>query len=126
AYPPVNGITHYEELIGYLFSDKLKWSAKGDYGREENKWYDEVSKLDPLDFLNEISYAGFNGLYIDKRLFEDQDYINNFQREVEAILNIKPIIHDNNNIFFYSLVDFKNNSLDKNYMPLINNYINKK
>ncbi|WP_288694860.1 hypothetical protein [uncultured Brachyspira sp.] len=126
AYPPVNGITHYEELIGYLFSDKLKWSAKGDYGREENKWYDEVSKLDPLDFLNEISYAGFNGLYIDKRLFEDQDYINNFQREVEAILNIKPIIHDNNNIFFYSLVDFKNNSLDKNYIPLINNYINKK
>ncbi|MEI0593350.1 hypothetical protein R4K52_01465 [Brachyspira pilosicoli] len=126
AYPSVNGIWHYEELIGYLFSDKLKWSAKGDYGREENKWYDEVSKLDPLDFLNEISYAGFNGLYIDKRLFEDQDYINNFQREVEAILNIKPIIHDNDNIFFYSLVDFKNNSLDKNYIPLINNYINKK
>ncbi|WIH87387.1 hypothetical protein [Brachyspira pilosicoli] len=126
AYAPVNGITHYEELTGYLFSYKLKWSAKGDYGREENKWYDEVSKLDPLDFLNEISYAGFNGLYIDKRLFEDQDYINNFQREVEAILNIKPIIHDNDNIFFYSLVDFKNNSLDKNYKPLINNYINKK
>ena len=126
AYAPINGVVHYEELIGYLFSDKLKWSATGDYGREENKWYDEVSKLDPLDFLNEISYAGFNGLYIDKRLFEDQDYINNFQREVEAILNIKPIIHDNDNIFFYSLVDFKNNSLDKNYIPLINNYINKK
>lgn len=126
AYAPINGVVHYQELIGYLFSDKLKWSAKGDYGREENKWYDEVSKLDPLDFLNEISYAGFNGLYIDKRLFEDQDYINNFQREVEAILNIKPIIHDNDNIFFYSLVDFKNNSLDKNYIPLINNYINKK
>lgn len=126
AYAPINGVVHYQELIGYLFSDKLKWSAKGDYGREENKWYDEVSKLDPLDFLNEISYAGFNGLYIDKRLFEDQDYINNFQREVEAILNVKPIIHDNDNIFFYSLVDFKNNSLDKNYIPLINNYINKK
>ena len=126
AYAPINGVVHYEELIGYLFSDKLKWSAGGDYGREENKWYDEVSKLDPLDFLNEISYAGFKGFYIDKRLFEDQDYINNFQREVEAILNIKPIIHDNDNIFFYSLVDFKNNSLDKNYIPLINNYINKK
>lgn len=126
GYVSVNGVWHYDELIGYLFSDKLKWSAKGDYGREENKWYDEVSKLCPLDFLNEISYAGFNGLYIDKRLFEDQDYINNFQREVEAILNIKPIIHDNDNIFFYSLVDFKNNSLDKNYIPLINNYINKK
>ena len=126
VFPPIKGVSHYDELIGYLFSNKLKWSAKGDYGREENKWYDEVSKLDPLDFLNELSYAGFNGFIIDKRLFEDQDYINNFQREVEAILNVKPIIHDNDNIFFYSLVDFKNNSLDKNYIPLINNYINKK
>lgn len=122
AYPSVNGLWHYEELMGYLFSDKLKWSSKGDYGREENKWYDEVAKLDTLDFLNEISYAGFNGLYIDKRLFEDQDYINNFQKEVESILNIKPMIHDNDNIFFYSLVDFKENNINKNYIPLINNY----
>lgn len=122
-FPPVKNIYHYYKLsIGYIFSKNLKWSYGGDYGREENEWYNKVNEMQAVDLLNEVSYAGFDGLYIDKNLFEDEEYINKVESELRNILDEKPIVSDGGNLLFFDLRNFKKNEIDLDYIPLINYY----
>ena len=113
----------YRNLIGYIFSKDLKWSYGLERTRKEIEWYQTVNKMNAVDLLNEISYAGFDGLYIDKYLYGDEDYINQLENDLINILGKPSISTENGNLLFFSLIDFKENKLDKNYQPLINDYL---
>ena len=114
---------YYRNLIGYIFSKDLKWSYGLEGTRKEMEWYQTVNKMNAVDLLNEISYAGFDGLYIDKYLYGDEDYINQLENDLINILGKPSISAENGNLLFFSLIDFKENKLDKNYQPLINDYL---
>lgn len=112
----------YKHLIGYIFSKKLKWSYGSETTRKENNWYNEVNTMNAKDLLNEISYAGFDGLYIDREVYGNDKYINSLIIDIKNIIKKDPIISDERNIVFFDIRDFKKNQLDKNYTPLIYQY----
>ena len=115
--------SYYRNLIGYIFSKDLRWSYGLEGTRKEMEWYKMVNKMNAIDLLNEISFAGFDGLYIDKYLYGDEDYINQLENDLINILGEPAVSAENGNLLFFSLIDFKENKLDKNYKPLINNYL---
>lgn len=121
--PPVKSkygnYKHYKHFIGYIFSKKLKWSYGGDYGRAENEWYEQVNEMATIDLLNEISYAGFSGLYIDKGLIGDEKLADKIEKDLKDILKQEPMIHENESLLFFDLTNFEAN---KEYTPIINEY----
>ena len=121
--PPVKSkygnYKHYRHFIGYVFSKDLKWSYGGDYGRAENEWYERVNEMKAIDLLNEISYAGFDGLYIDKGLIGDDELADKIEEELKDILKQQPMIHENGSLLFFDLTNFEAN---KEYTPIINEY----
>ena len=119
----IHQASYYRNLIGYIFSKDLRWSYGLEGTRKEMEWYKTVNKMNAIDLLNEISFAGFDGLYIDKYLYGDEDYINQLENDLINILGEPAVSAENGNLLFFSLIDFKENKLDKNYKPLINNYL---
>lgn len=121
--PPVKSkygeYKHYRHFIGYIFSKKLKWSYGASYGRVENEWYDIVNKMETTNLLNEIYYAGFDGLYIDKGLIGNEELANKIEEDLKNILKQEPLIHENGSLLFFDLINFE---ADKEYKPIINNY----
>lgn len=121
--PPVKSkygeYKHYKHFIGYIFSKKLKWSYGADYGRIENEWYDKVNKMDVHDLLNELYYAGFDGLYIDKGLIGYEESANKIEEDLKNILQQEPLMHENGSIVFFNLINFE---ADKEYEPIIRDY----
>lgn len=113
----------YKHLIGYIFSKKLKWSYGSETTKKENDWYNEVNTMNAKDLLNEISYAGFDGLYIDKEVYGNNEYIDSLIIDIKNITGKEPIISSSErNIVFFDIRDFKKNQLDKNYIPIIYQY----
>ena len=88
-------------------------------GRVENEWYKRVNEMDAHNLLNEISYAEFDGLYIDKKLFEKEEFINKIEQNLKDILKQEPIIHEDGDILFFDLTNFET---DKEYKPIIKEY----
>lgn len=114
-----NKYKHYRLFIGYIFSKKLKWSYGAETGRVENEWYKKVNEMDAHNLLNEISYAEFDGLYIDKKLFEEEEFVNKIEQNLKDILKQEPIIHESGDILFFDLTNFET---DKEYVPIIKEY----
>ena len=69
--------------------------------------------------FSEISYAEFDGLYIDKKLFEKEEFINKIEQNLKDILKQEPIIHEDGDILFFDLTNFET---DKEYKPIIKEY----
>ena len=116
-----NKYKSYRLFIGYIFSKNLKWSYAADTGRVENEWYKRVNEMEAIDLLNEISYAGFGGLYIDKKLFEDEQIVNKLEEDLKNILKQEPLIHKTGSLLFFDLTNFE---ADNKYTPIINEYKN--
>ena len=114
-----NKYKHYRLFIGYIFSKKLKWSYGAETGRVENEWYKKVNEMDAHNLLNEISYAGFDGLYIDKKLFGNKEVLNKLEEDLKNILRQEPMIHESGDILFFDLTNFET---DKEYVPIIKEY----
>ena len=110
---------HYKNFIGYIFSKKLKWSYGAEIGRVENEWYKKVNEMDTHNLLNEIYYAGFYGLYIDKGLIGNEELADKIEEDLKDILKQEPLAHENGSIIFFDLTNFKT---DKEYKPIINDY----
>ena len=110
---------HYKDFIGYIFSKKLKWSYGMELGRVENEWYKKVNEMNTHNLLNEIYYAGFYGLYIDKGLIGNEELADKMEEDLKDILKQEPLVHENGSIIFFDLTNFET---DKEYKPIINDY----
>lgn len=75
--------------------------------------------MDVHDLLNELYYAGFDGLYIDKKLFKDEELANQIEEDLKNILQQEPLTHENGGIVFFNLINFE---ADKEYEPIIRDY----
>ena len=88
-------------------------------GRVENEWYKKVNEMDTHNLLNEIYYAGFYGLYIDKGLIGNEELADKMEEDLKDILKQEPLVHENGSIIFFDLTNFET---DKEYKPIINDY----
>ena len=88
-------------------------------GRVENEWYKKVNEMNTHNLLNEIYYAGFYGLYIDKGLIGNEELADKMEEDLKDILKQEPLVHENGSIIFFDLTNFET---DKEYKPIINDY----
>lgn len=99
--PPVVAMLDYENLRVYLHSKNLKWSYGAVKGRPLAFWMESISKLPVSSMINQIAYAGYNGIYIDRNGYMDHGV--EVEKNISKILHIKPVVSENNNLSFFDL-----------------------
>ncbi len=110
AYPesgPVNSMSDYHLLSPYLHSNTLKWSYGGVKGSISDLWNKKVASMTTKDMIKTISVAGFEGIYIDKRAYTEEEY-NKLDTEISKIVNAEVIYSDNDNLAFFDIQNFTN------------------
>lgn len=94
----------YELFRGYLHSNNLRWSYGAMKGREGDFWQRKVSQMPLNEFVENLSLAGFNGIYIDRRGYEDKG--TEIEAGIKSLLKIEPIISEDNNLVFFNMNEY--------------------
>jgi len=98
---PVNRMADYDELKGYLHSDRLRWSYGAIKGRATDHWLAMVS-AEPVDeMLRTVADKGFAGIYIDRNGYVDHAAA--LESEFSLLLETEPIVGENGRLAFYRL-----------------------
>jgi phosphoglycerol transferase len=92
-------MTDYDEFRPFLHSKRIHWSYGGLRGRWEDAWSREVGSLVPQDMLKILSFAGFEGITVDRNGYADHG------RQIEEALtrivgSPKVVSKDERNSFF--------------------------
>ena len=110
--PPLNKLTDYELLKGYLHSDKLKWSYGGYKGRKTDLWNREISSYPIEEMLEKISIAGFNGVYLDRRAYLEKEH-QELENNITKVTGVLPHISDNGKLVFFDLRNYNKSIVEK-------------
>jgi phosphoglycerol transferase len=89
----------YSHLIGYLYSDTLKWSYGAIKGREGSKLLEEISSKDTVEMIRSMKEAGFGGIYIDRWGYKEGE-IKCLEKELEREIGF-PSIEDRTGRYVY-------------------------
>lgn len=102
---PYNGLGEYEQLRGYLYTNKTRWSYGNTYGRFSNAWLQNRSYQEStFTFLKEISTVGFKYVYLNKTGYSDNG---NFMiSELSKNLGSPVLQSPDGKIVFFDLKDF--------------------
>lgn len=99
--PPVNTMNDYDHFRAYLHSHHLKWSYGAIKGRIVSAWQERISQKKVSEFLKEIAYANFSGVYIDRNGYPDHAIA--LESELKNILKIKPLVSQDQRFAFYDI-----------------------
>jgi hypothetical protein len=112
----VNKMPDYQLAVGYIHSSGLKWSYGGMKGRRSDSFNYQVTNLDVEAMIKTLSVAGFEGIYIDKSAYTDEEYTN-LTTSINKVLNIEPMISDDNLLVFYDLTSYNKEYLSEYSEP---------
>src|ERR1019366_5246066 len=99
--PPVQRIVNYDLLKGYLDSNTLRWSYGSVTGREDALWGERVTHQ-PLDsMVQQLAFAGFSGIYIDRYGYSDSGRTIEYQ--LSQVLGQSPLVSENGRLAFFNL-----------------------
>lgn len=100
--PIMHRLLNYQMMIGVLHSSALHWSFGGMKGRPGDLFYRSLAK-EPLSHqLEVIRRLGFDGIYIDRRGYEDNG--NAVTEELTQLLHMPPTLeHASKEIVFFKL-----------------------
>ena len=98
----VNQMSDYQLFVGYIHSDKLKWSYGAIKGREADTWLDNASNLPVQRLAVFLKKNGFEGIYIDRRAYSAAD-VEIIENKLSSITKYKPIYSNNGNLSFFKL-----------------------
>jgi hypothetical protein len=115
AYPegsPTGDLTDYDLLRGFLHSTHISWSYGAMKGRYGDFWQQTTIERPVDQMVKMLSFAGFNGVYIDKLGFTDygKDIINT----LSPILNVEPLVSKNKQLAFFDMT-YYNKQLKTKY-----------
>ncbi len=103
--PPVNNLSCYQQLSGYVYTDTLKWSHGS--MKERNMQASYLWKDNGLsrEFISGILDNGFEGVCIDLNGFSESewDLVTGFYSDV---LGLTPIVSEDEMLYFYDLRQF--------------------
>ena len=66
-----------------------------------------VTSLPMEQLLKKIILVGFNGIYIDRSMYKNKEYVI-IENEIENITKAKPYVSDDNKLVFFNLIDYSN------------------
>lgn len=98
----VNDMNDYDLWVGYIHSKNLRWSYGGVVGREADNWLRTIDNSDIPDMLKKIKEKGFQGIYIDRRAYED-DELYELESKLEKELGVQPMISGNKKLSFFHI-----------------------
>ncbi len=70
--PYIGKVKHYDQMIGYIYGDRLKWTFGAVKGRESDRWLSALVRTEPSKQISILKTSGFSGIYIDRRGYKDQ------------------------------------------------------
>ena len=120
----VKDLGDYEMFKGYLFSDNIKWSYGGYKGRNSDLWNRYITSLSVKEMLEKISIAGFNGIYIDRKAYTEDEYTK-LENEISEITKEKSYISNDKDLVFFDLTNYNNNLKNRYSKEQLENEKNK-
>jgi hypothetical protein len=96
----------YNHFRPYLHSKTLKWSYGAMKNRPVAAWQERVSSLSVEGMLKQLSYAGYQGIYIDRNGYEDHGV--NIEKQLKGLLGVAPLISPDGHLSFFDFRSFVN------------------
>ena len=103
-HPPVHGMFDYDHLKGYLHSTSLRWTYGAIKGREGDLWQRSMSVLPLPEFVERLSFAGFNGIYVDRYGYADKGAAT--EAELAKLLGTTPLTSSSGRLAFFPLLGY--------------------
>ena len=95
----VNEMGDYQLFVGFLHSEKLRWSYGSVKGREGDEWNKSVSKMSYKKMVSTLKEAGFAGIYIDRTAYEEDTW-ETMEKKLSEIIGNEPIVSENSSLSF--------------------------
>ncbi len=97
---PAGRAETYDSLIGYLHSENLRWTAGALIGRPAD-WEGAASQLPLATTLEEVSAAGFSGVYVDTYALSEGG--TSLLPQLQAALGVTPLVSSDGRLYFYNM-----------------------
>jgi phosphoglycerol transferase len=94
-------MSDYDLFRGYLHSTTIHWSYGAMKGRYGDFWQSNISSKPVAEMVQELSFAGFNGIYVDSNGYEDGG--KELLASLSSILNNTPLNSDNDRLYFFDM-----------------------
>jgi phosphoglycerol transferase len=102
---PRLGMVDYDQLRGYLHSDRLRWSYAGVKGRPEADWQAAVADLPAAALAPTVAAEGFAGITVDR--FGYSDGAGELEAGLTTILGRPPLVSGDKRLSFFDLTDYR-------------------
>ena len=100
--PSLNNLSCYQPLSGYVYTDTLRWSHGGMWGRNMQALYLWKDNGLSQAFIDDIRKSGFEGVCIDMNGFKEKEWpsvVAFYSDELE----LTPIVSEDGMLYFYDL-----------------------
>jgi len=101
---PTSSMGDYDQLRGYLHSQRLHWSYGAMKGREGDLWQKEVSAEPTGQLVRDLAAAGFTGVYVNRKGYQDGAV--RIQQELEQELRVKPAVSEDSTLLFFDMTGY--------------------
>ena len=101
------GVSPYWMFKGYLHSQALRWSYGAQRGLDDDAWLRSLSALPVAQLLPKLVLAGFDGIFIARRAFNDREVERTLESDLTKSLSESPAVSDDVAYVFYSLDRFR-------------------
>ena len=110
----LNRMLDYDHFRAYLHSKNIRWSYGTMRGREGDLWQRFLTSQPANEMIQELSFAGFNGIYVDGYGYADggKETI----ASISSILDETPLVSDNGRFCFFDMTPY-NINLDTRFTP---------
>jgi phosphoglycerol transferase len=98
------GMTDYALFRGYLHSTTIHWSYGTMKGRYGDFWQSNISSKPVAEMVQGLSFAGFNGIYVDSYGYEDNG--KEILSSLSVILTETPLKSDNDRLYFFDMTPY--------------------
>jgi phosphoglycerol transferase len=100
-YPPQYGMLDYEQFVGYLMSDDLRWSYGSVKGRPEADWQLKVRSLPFADAVAPLAGMGFTGIWVDRAGYPDKGRA--LEADIARVLDVQPMVSSDQRRTFWDM-----------------------
>ena len=104
-HTPQGTMQVHDHLLYYLHSKQLRWSYGGVKGRLSGIWYEQLSERPLRDMIEQLCYAGFSGIAIDRDGYAD-DHAADLEARLADLLGAEPLVSRDQRRAFFSLLDY--------------------
>jgi len=101
----VNQMFYSDHLVGYIHSDKLKWTYEGDSKTFQTSWYKYTAMSPEEKMLQALYLYDFDGIWIDRHGFRDSG--KQIESNLESITGHSPLISNDGRYAFFDIRDGK-------------------